>query len=583
MRAAPLLTGVSLSGILLILASCSAGAGGPAQASESGLRVVATYPAAHEWAVEGADVALVFNRALDPESVRLRSIVVRHRGGGDVGGVTTVDGATLRWQPAEPLAEGWYELEVSPDVRARDGSEWHTLQARRSEFAIRRDAGRWSHPVILGAAGSANPLLAQDPLGGAALAWMLDATVQVAEFDRDQGWLGATPVMTVPANSDPVQLSVARGSSTLAIATAQAQAGLLAPAVVRLRVSRGFDADGKRTFDVPPVTFFEALRQPLQMVVDADGAVVMLLVTAVADRQELRLLRFVGHDLRMRERLGGAADQVAVERVEVSAQGDVAIAWNEITAGVAARFVRVLRQTGLDPVEPLATIGAPRDAGFDGTGNAWTLVPASSTTMRFRTQTARHWAQAGVELPYDLAHLVSFDLDLLALAWRSTGGAGTLSAQRFDRLGRVSAGADLFGPTFEPLVPVTFVGDPDRGVLAVWRAGDSLIHSQLARGADDVLAWSTPRAWYPDHLAVPIERALVTPAGRRRTWFTFVADGRLAATFHEPGRAMPRPMRNDLRSAEDDPLGRAIVAGTAQGYLLLVHRSERGFEGQWLR
>lgn len=566
----------------LFVSACSNGTGVPAAVSEPGLRVVAATPAALAWVPSGTPVALTFNRPLDPTSVWTGTLVVQRRGGGEVAGTTVLDGATLHWRPAEPLGEGWYELVPRHEVRALDGSEWDTLDALRVEFAVRRDLGTWSAPVNLGRAGPDAPLLVNDPLGGAALAWLAGGEVWVAEFDRDRGWSPAEAVMPVPTSAAPTRLLAARGSATMAVAIVQAHAGFPGQSAVRLSTSRSFDLAGRRVWNRAVVTFLELLAQPPELHVDAAGGSLLLLVSPSVGQQVLRMVRFDDFGVGRDERLSAIAHHVAVERVDRSVLGDVAVTWRELDASGVRRLTRIARRGELEVATPMATIGAPLGGGFDTEGNAWLLMPATAATMRLRVQAAQRWQDAGVELPLSLAFLSSFALDLLTLDWSSEGGASTLSANRVDRLGRARSGNSLYGPTREDLSLVAFHGDPDRGVLAIWRGEDGLHYSRLLRGPGDATTWTAVRRFEPDHLPVPAERAVITPAGSGRTYFTFVDDGRLATTFDEPGREMPRPVRNLLDQTDGDPLRNAILRGTSRGRLLLVTRKGDSYQGQWI-
>ena len=566
----------------VFVCACSNGTGGPAAVTEPGLRVLAVTPATYEWAPVGTPVALTFNRALDPASVWTRTLVVQRRGGGEVAGTAVVEGATLHWRPAEPLGEGWYELVPRHDVRGLDGSEWNTLDAVRVEFAVRRDLGTWSAPVNLGTAGPDAPLLVEDPLGGAALAWLAGGDVWVAEFDRDRGWSPAVAVVPVPTSAEPTRLLAARGSATMAVAIVQAHAGFQGQSAVRLSTSRTFDLEGRRVWNRPVVSFLELLAQPPELHVDAAGGPLMLLVSPSGGQQVLRMVRFADFGLVSDEPLSAIAHEVAVERVDYSVLGDVAVTWRELDVSGVRRLTRIARRAGLDVATPMAAIGAPRGGGFDQEGNAWLLLPATTATMRLRVQTAQRWQDSGVELPYGLAFLSSFALDLLTLDWRSEGGLSTLSANRVDRLGRALSSTTLYGPTREDLTLLAFHGDPDRGALAVWRGDAGIHYSRLQRGPGDATAWTSARRWEPDHAPVPIERAVITPAGRGRTYFTFVDQGRLATTYDEPGRDMPRPVRNLLDPTDGDPLRASILRGTSRGRLLLVTRSGSSYQGQWI-
>ncbi len=562
-----------------LLAACSGGDSGGGSPPPLDFRFVGVVPTEGAWVSPDIVPEVSFSRPLVQVTTRPGDLALFRRGGAAVPGQVKVEGARLMFQPADPLAEGFYVLVPGNDIKAFDGSPLATVALTPVEFSVRGSAGIWSDAVSLGDAPPVDvqPLIVTDAMGNASAAWVRGNQVLVADYDRDLGWSPAVVVDRI-VGAVPATVLLARGAATVAVAIVQAEGGVSVDTTIRVRVSRGLDRQGARVWEAPQLVRQTLVTAP-QLHVSVVGQPFLLSASTLVGRTELRVLWLDAVGWRD-EAVGRVASQFSIDGVYHGMRGDLMITWTETTLSDRVSYARVRRAAGWNLALTLGE--APRAAGIGADGNAWLLLPDGLTRAIYIAQDAERWLPTRPSVPAGFDHLIGLNRDLLQLSWRADLGAEILMARRYDRLGQLIAENVLAGPTPEPLRHVLLAGDLDTEVTAIWREGQGIQVARLARRGSPTMEWSPAVAWQAEHAQIPIERARITAASRR-TALTWVEDGRLATSFLVAGRLAARRAITSRVSMSPTPLLDEVLVGTALGDVLVVWRQNGALLGQSLR
>ncbi|MEZ5965040.1 MAG: Ig-like domain-containing protein [Planctomycetota bacterium] len=555
----------------LALAGCSGGG----QGSAPGAQAPAVTPAEGQWVGGDAVPQVRLLHEVDPTSVSDRTLILLDGAALRVPGQVEVDGNVVRFRPAADLADDEYALNFEREVYAKDGGPM-ALPTSPVRFSVRPRGPSWSAPAVaLGGAGDAPPIFASDLVGGGgSLAWIHEGQVLVAEYDRDAGWRPASVIDRSVGSSTP-DLHVARGAGTVVVATVLPDPFSADLVLIRAWLSRRFGSGGTRIWDpLPPIS--AAIAGVLRLHVSATGQAVLLLASTIQTTSALRAywLSDQGGNVDM---VSGPGERFALDGLYSGSRGELAVAWTVTARTERQSHVRVWRQAGWETVRALP--GAPTDGGIALDGNVWLRVPDSPSSSRYVRQEGLAWRSDTPVVPAGWAARVDRSGRLVVLDWRSDAAGESVRSLLYEGTGQLVSEQTIAGPTQEPLSFMALLGDVDTELMAVWREGQTVQHA-IRRSANS--RWSEASPWRRAFLPVPVERAVLTPAGAR-TWVSWVEGEFLETTHVTPFARAPRPSVNVRVSPSPTPLRDEMLFGTSTGALLVVWAQDGYFHAQDVR